>query len=142
TKIITTLFVDPNSFKFLEANNIIFILVTSWLLYFMIQKSESGINRHRESLSRLNRALKAYSECHQALIRDTDEMQLMHNICRTIVEVGGYRVAWVGVARNDDDKSVIPVAQWGDSQGYLKNLNVSWSNTDHGRGPTGTTIRN
>jgi PAS domain S-box-containing protein len=65
----------------------------------------------------------------------------MQNICRTIVEVGGYRVAWVGVAANDDGKNIRPVAQWGDSQGYLKNLNVSWSNTDYGCGPTGTAIK-
>jgi hypothetical protein len=48
-------------------------------------------------------------------------MQLMQNICRTIVEVGGYRVAWVGVAEHDEDKTIIPVVQWGDSGGYLKN---------------------
>lgn len=141
TKIITTLLLEPDTFKLLEVNNTIFILVTSWLLYFLIRKSESGIIQRKEALSRLNRALKAYSECHQALTRDTDEMQLMHNICRTIVEVGGYRIAWVGVAVNDDDKTILPVAQWGDKQGYLKNLNVSWSNTDRGRGPTGTAIK-
>jgi len=141
TKIITSLFLDPTAFKLLEVNNTIFILVTAWLLYFLIRKSESGIKQRKEALSRLNRALKAYSECHQALIRDSDELMLMLNICRTIVEVGEYRVAWVGVAKDDDVKSIHPVAQWGDKQGYLKNLNVNWSNTDRGRGPTGTAIK-
>ena len=68
-------------------------------------------------------------------------MQLMQDICRTIVDVGGYRVAWVGVAENDDEKTIRPVVQWGDEKGYLKNLQVSWSNTDRGRGPTGIAIR-
>ena len=116
-------------------------MVSSWLLYFLIRKSEANIKNREQALSRLNRALKAYSECHQTLIRADNEMQLMQNICRTIVEAGGYRVAWVGIAEKDEDKTIRPVAQWGDTQGYLKNLNVSWSNTDHGRGPTGTAIK-
>jgi len=140
-KIITSLFQEHPAVQLLEVNNIIFIMVSSWLLYFLIRKSEANIKNREQALSRLNRALKAYSECHQTLIRADNEMQLMQNICRTIVETGGYRVAWVGIAEKDGEKTIRPVAQWGDTQGYLKNLNVSWSNTDHGRGPTGTAIK-
>jgi PAS domain S-box-containing protein len=140
-KIVTSLFQKHPTIQLLEVNNIIFILVSSWILYFLIRKSETNIKQREQALSRLNRALKAYSECHQTLIRADNEMQLMQNVCRTIVEAGGYRVAWVGFAENDDIKTIKPVAQWGDTQGYLKNLNVSWSNTDLGRGPTGTAIK-
>jgi PAS domain S-box-containing protein len=139
--IFKSLFIDQAAIELLEVNSIVFILLTSWLLYFLIRKSEAGIKHRKNDLSKLYRALKAYSVCHQALIRADNEMQLMQNICRTIVEVGGYRVAWVGVADQDDEKTIRPVAQWGDSQGYLKNLNVNWSNTDRGRGPTGTAIK-
>lgn len=140
-KIFSSLFQKHPSIQLLEVNNIVFILVSSWLLYFLIRKSEANIKHREKALSRLNRALRAYSECHQTLIRADNEMQLMQNICRTIVEAGGYRVAWVGIAENDEEKTIRPVAQWGDTQGYLKNLNVNWSNTDHGRGPTGTAIK-
>lgn len=140
-KIFTNLFIDHTAFTLFEVNNIIFILLTSWLLYFLIRRSEADIKHRKNTLSKLYRALKAYSECHQILIRADNEMQLMQNICRTIVEVGGYRVAWVGVAEQDDDKNIRPVTQWGDSQGYLKNLNVNWSNAGRGRGPTGTAIK-
>jgi PAS domain S-box-containing protein len=140
-KIITSLFQKHPAIQLLEINNIAFILVSSWLLYFLIRKSEANIKNRKKVLERLNRALKAYSECHQTLIRADNEIQLMQNICRTIVEAGGYRVAWVGIAEKDDEKSVKPIAQWGDTQGYLKNLNVSWSNRDLGRGPTGTAIK-
>ena len=140
-KIFKNLFIDQSAFKMLEVNSIAFILLTSWLLYFLIKRSEADIKHRKNALSKLYRALKAYSECHQILIRADNEMQLMQNICRTIVEVGGYSVAWVGVAEHDEDKTIRPVVQWGDSGGYLKNLNVSWSNTDLGRGPTGTAIK-
>jgi PAS domain S-box-containing protein len=116
-------------------------MFTSWLLYFLIRTSEAGMKKREDDLSRLNRSLKAYSECHQALIRADDEMQLMHNICKTIVEVGEYRVAWVGSAEYDVERTILPVAQWGDTGGYLKNLKASWSNTDMGRGPTGIALK-
>ncbi|BCS54446.1 ATP-binding protein [Geobacter sp. SVR] len=141
TQVVTSFLIDPSAFKQIELHNTIFVLATAWLLYVMIRKSESGILQRKQALGRLNRALKAYSECNQALIRATDEMQLMQSICRTIVQVGGYRVAWVGLAEHDDELSIHPVVQWGDETGYLKNLKTNWSDTDRGRGPTGTAIR-
>ena len=141
SKVVTYLFRDPVPLEVVELNHSVFILVTAWLLYVLIRKSESDIKQRKEALSRLNRSLKAYSECHQALIRASDEMQLMQDVCRTIVDVGGYRVAWVGWAENDEEKSIRPVAQWGDEKGYLKSLRASWSNTDRGRGPTGIAIK-
>ncbi|MFA7061983.1 MAG: ATP-binding protein [Pedobacter sp.] len=140
-KIISNLFQKNPSIQLLEVNNIVFILLSSWLLFILIHKSEVGVKQREQALSRLNRSLKAYSECHQTLIRADNEMQLMQNICRTIVETGGYRVAWVGMAEKDEAKTIRPVAQWGDNQGYLKNLSMSWSNTDYGGGPTGTAIK-
>jgi PAS domain S-box-containing protein len=125
----------------LEIVNTIFILFSAWLLYYLISKSQFGVNERKEALHRLNRFLKAYSECNQALIRADDEMQLMQSICKTIVEAGEYRVAWVGLADNDVYKTIRPIVQWGDEQGYLKSLDTSWSTTDRGRGPTGTAIR-
>ena len=141
TQTFTYLFHEPVPLAAVELDHSLFILISAWLLYFLIRKSEADIIRRKDSLSRVNRSLKAYSECHQALIRSSDEMQLMQDVCRTIVEVGSYRVAWVGQAEDDEERSIRPVAQWGDEKGYLKNLNASWSNTSRGMGPTGTAIR-
>uniref|UniRef100_C6E0E3 histidine kinase n=1 Tax=Geobacter sp. (strain M21) TaxID=443144 RepID=C6E0E3_GEOSM len=122
-------------------NHAFFIFGTACLLYMLIKRSDGEASRGRESLSRVNRALKTFSGCNQALVRASDELQLMQEICRTIVEVGGYRLAWVGIAEHDAWKTVRPVAQWGDRDGYLTDLGLSWGNIDHGRGPTGTAIR-
>lgn len=140
-KMIGGIIFDKSNYLRFELYNSGFVLITAWLLYFMIQKSESGIKKHKNALIRLNRAFKACTECHQAMFRADDEMQLMQNICRTIVEVGKYKVAWVGVAEHDQVKCIRPVVQWGDKMGYLNNLNVSWSDADQGRGPTGTAIK-
>ena len=74
-------------------------------------------------------------------VRASKESGLLHEIRQVIVEVGGYRLAWVGFAEQDDKKSVRPVAQAGYEEGYLETLNITWADTGRGRGPTGTAIR-
>ena len=54
--------------------------------------------RLAETLRQTSRALKAITACRQALIRATHEKELLNEVCRIIVEVGGYRMAWVGFA--------------------------------------------
>ncbi len=97
--------------------------------------------RAENELRKKNRALTTLSACNQALIRATDEMELLNEICRICVEMGGYRMAWVGYAESDERKSVRPVAQKGFEEGYLDTVNITWADTERGRGPTGTAIR-
>jgi PAS domain S-box-containing protein/putative nucleotidyltransferase with HDIG domain len=92
-------------------------------------------------LRRLNRAYQVLSDCNQALVRASDENQLLQDICRIIVDIGGYRLAWVGYAEQDETKSVRPAASAGFEDGYLETLNITWADTEQGRGPTGTAIR-
>ncbi|NTU58354.1 MAG: PAS domain S-box protein [Chlorobiaceae bacterium] len=92
-------------------------------------------------LQTLNRSLKAISSCNQALLRTNDEMELLNEICRTVVEIGGYRMAWVGYAQDDPGKNVLPVAWAGVEDGYLETLQITWADSERGRGPSGTAIR-
>ena len=92
-------------------------------------------------MRRLNRELRAISNCNQVLLRATDEQSLLEEICRIVCEEAGYRVAWVGYAEHDEAKSVRPVAWTGTEEGYLANLGITWADTERGRGPTGTAIR-
>jgi len=94
-----------------------------------------------EKLGRTTRALKTLSACNHALVHATEESAFLEDICRLIVEVGGYRLAWVGQALPDEDQTVRPVAQAGFEKGYLKTVNITWADTERGRGPTGTAIR-
>ncbi len=123
------------------------------LIWNMATTRERALARAREitrelgtsesRATRLNRALQMLSDCNQVLVRTADEQQLLADICRIIVEKGGYRLAWVGFAEQDQAKSVRCVAHAGYEQDYLDNLtNISWAETEHGRGPTGCVIRN
>jgi two-component system sensor histidine kinase/response regulator len=89
----------------------------------------------------LNRALRARSACNRALVHALKEGEFMEQVCRLLVEEGGYRLAWVGCPLSDAAKSVRLVAQAGCDEGYLAGLNITWADTDRGRGPTGTCLR-
>jgi PAS domain S-box-containing protein len=95
----------------------------------------------QNELLRLNRAMKTISECNEVLVRASDEQILLHQICRLIVDTGGYRMAWVGTADYDKEKNVRPVAHAGFEDGYLSQVKISWEDNDFGKGPTGTAIR-
>ena len=102
-----------------------------------------GIERKRaeEKLARLNRTLQTVNECNQALVRATEEFELLRSVCRILVEFGGLRMAWVGYREFNEDKTVWPVAQAGYEAGYLERINITWADTERGRGPTGAAIR-
>lgn len=100
--------------------------------------NEGAINKE---LRRLNRALRALSACNHALARAGSEQELLGQICDIIVRVGGYRMAFIGFAEADEQQTVKPVAQAGNGEEYLKGIALKWSDTEAGRGPVGTAIR-
>jgi putative nucleotidyltransferase with HDIG domain len=89
----------------------------------------------------LERERRAVSACNQTLLRAVDEGALLHDICRIVCDDAGYRMAWVGYAEREEQKRVFPVAWAGFEDGYLQALDITWSDTERGRGPTGTAIR-
>jgi PAS domain S-box-containing protein len=93
-------------------------------------------------ISRINRALGMLSRCNGALIRTTGEPDLLNEICQIAVEAGGYRMAWIGYAQDDEARSVTPMAHAGVEEGYLTEITVTWNADDpRGRGPGGEVIR-
>jgi PAS domain S-box-containing protein len=116
------------------------------------KKVEDELRRHREQLEelvrertaelrRLNRELRAISNCNQVLVRAEDELSLYRDICRIICDEAGYRMAWVGNAEDDDARTIRPVAWAGVEDGYLAEARITWADTELGRGPSGIAIR-
>ena len=94
-----------------------------------------------QQLARSNRALRVLSAANRAVVRATDEKALLDAMCQQIVEVGGYRLAWVGYARDDEARSVHPAAHAGTGMSYLDRIDITWADREQGRGPVGTAIR-
>lgn len=87
------------------------------------------------------RAAHALSACEAALQRADEEDCLLHDACRAIVEGGGYRLAWVGYAAQDDTRSIRPMAHWGTTAGHLDGFPASWDESPRGHCPVGAAIR-
>ena len=129
-----------------------FVLVTAALLYFTIRRLVKAVElasqdritertRTEETLHRLNRELRAISNCNQVLLRAADEQSLLKEICRIVCEEAGYGAAWVGYAEHDDAKSVRRVAFAGVEEESLAKLRTTWADTERGRGIVGRAIR-
>jgi diguanylate cyclase (GGDEF)-like protein/PAS domain S-box-containing protein len=97
--------------------------------------------RAEKTQQRLNRALRLLSECNMALVHAEREPSLLEEICKLIVETGGYRMTWVGYSESDDGKPVHPVCQAGEATDYLDRIRVTWGGGKFSHGPTGMAIR-
>jgi PAS domain S-box-containing protein len=95
-----------------------------------------------ERLRRINRAMTTLTRATEVLIHASDTMQLLDEVCRIVVDVGNYRLAWIGTVRHDESKSIVPIARYGTGVGYVDDAVISWSEFDpRGLGPTGTAVR-
>ncbi len=93
-----------------------------------------------QRLQRLNRALRVLNSCNEAVLQLRDESSLLDSICRQVVALGGYCMAWIGYT--EPDGSIVPMASAGDASGYLEELRVSWlEQVAYGQGPSGRAIR-
>lgn len=112
-------------------------------LSFAILRLRDAAEQHDQArrLRLIERAWRTLSAGNRALVRSTEEAQLLNEMCRRIVTVGGYRLAWVGYAQHDADKMIFPMAQVGMEYGALDNLQFTWADTAAGQTPAGVVIR-
>ncbi len=94
----------------------------------------------KKELQKVTQTLETFSACHKVLVRATEKSELLNKICQAIVEVGGYKMAWVGIAAQDSAKTVRPFAKAGDEDGFLSRVNVTWSDMGKSYCPTGEAI--
>ena len=98
---------------------------------------QSSQDRERK----MSRSYWTLAQCNRALVRATSEKELLTQVCKLLVQVGEYQMAWVGFAMDDAERTVRCVARGGFSDGYLESIRVNWGDGPHGGGPTGTCIR-
>ncbi len=93
------------------------------------------------TLDHSNRILSARSHINAALVHATDEKALMQQVCQTIINQRGFRMAWVGYALQDENKSIQIMASAGFVEGYLDAVQLMWPETELGMGPSGRAVR-
>jgi PAS domain S-box-containing protein len=90
---------------------------------------------------RLKRTLQLLNDSNTVLLHAEQEDKLLADICRLMVEQGGYRMAWVGFPQQDADRTVRPAARHADHCGYLDSIRISWADTEQDGSPAGAAIR-
>jgi PAS domain S-box-containing protein len=108
---------------------------------FVAARDIVKLKEAEQTRERITRALRLLTDCNNLLVHAHDEQLLLQQICRLIVETGGYLLCWVGFRADDAGKSVLPAAQFGYDDGYLNSVRISWSDSALGAGPTGMAIR-
>ncbi len=99
-------------------------------------------SRIEAELVSLNRAQRMRSACNETLLRTSTEAELLHAVCSLAVHIGGYRMGWVGMARDDAAKRIDVVATAGGMDGYIEQLQLSWSRKEQSGGdPAGVCVR-
>lgn len=88
----------------------------------------------------LNRLLNTVVGINPALLSAKDEMQLYAATCDCLVEQGGFKMAWVGLAIPEDFRVQFAYQRGFDPE-YFKTLDVRYDDGPLGKGPTGTAIR-
>ncbi len=95
----------------------------------------------KKDVSRLTRVLSTVIKCHGVLVTSKTEDEIYKNICRIVVDDDKYKLAWIGIPKDDPDKNVVPIACEGLDKEYLDTLTVHWKDDRYSNGPTGTAIR-
>ena len=95
-----------------------------------------------EELRRVNRTRQVVSLVSQMVIRSYEEEPLHSDVCRTLVQWGGYLMAWVGLAEEKPERIVRPVAYAGLEPNFLMDLKMTWPNDLGPFSPTTRTLSN
>jgi len=108
----------------------------------LVHKIHAAVD-HRRADARnitLNRLYTVLSASNKAILRIHDKTELLSEICRIVVDTGGFRMAWAGFS-NEKTHLIEPVASYGYIDGYLDTLSISTNPVPRGKGPTGTAFR-
>lgn len=92
-------------------------------------------------LIKANRLYLFISQINQMIVRTTDEQTLFREACTIAVDLGKFRMAWIGMV-DEETKKIIPEMIAGEDSGYLsiiKTISIDDS-TPEGRGPGGTAV--
>jgi len=128
----------------------LFIAVTALLLHVLIkrrmrmlsllqQQHNDESREHERRIMYSNRLYAVLSAVNKSVIRISAQHELLDEICRIMVDVGGFKFAWIGWP--DKDGWVVPASYSRDESGYLATIRISVCEIPEGQGPTGTAIR-
>lgn len=92
-------------------------------------------------IERLNWSLAAITDVTRVLVRAKTEREVFMAACEAATRQNFYDVAWIGLPRQDELRTIVVGARAGDLAHHLDGLDIRWADVPQGRGPTGLAIR-
>jgi PAS domain S-box-containing protein len=121
-----------------------FVIASAIVMYATLRRQFARREEAMSAIRELTRAHRMSAAVNAAIIRARSRAELFDAACRIVVEDGGYAMCWVGLAQHDEEKSVRLVASHTNDPryaGFSEKARAVWSDTERGRGPTGTAIQ-
>ena len=88
----------------------------------------------------LRQLYSVLSETNRAIVRIHDKKELINQICRINIEIGGFSMVWAGLA-NRERQTIEPFASYGRNDQYLDTVRTLTEEIPWGQGPVGTAFR-
>jgi putative nucleotidyltransferase with HDIG domain len=98
--------------------------------------------RVERALANAAQSLRTFVAASETVVHARDETELFDEMCRVLVEQGGYQFAWVAVPAPDDPSGVVSLAYHGDvSRDYFDAIHATSAGLVEGIGPVIEAIR-
>ncbi len=128
----------------------IFATIVAVLVVYVVYKKQNQFvnqlaaeNEKRkiteENLNRLNSIYSVLSEINQSIVRINDKRKLFDQICKIIVNIGKFKMAWIGEV-DYETGVVLPISYFGVVDDYLDAIHISIKENRFKEGPTGKAI--
>jgi PAS domain S-box-containing protein len=92
------------------------------------------------SLQRVNRLYHFTSRINQMVVHVNNEDEMYSQVCNIAVDIGKFRMAWVGIIREPEQK-IVAIFSAGDDNGYLDEITPISLTSDAVEGPAMRMIR-
>ena len=99
-------------------------------------------NKHKQierHLIQARRTLDTIVACQEVIALAHTKSDLLHKICEVFTQIGGFRMAWIGIAHNS--KFIKPLAYSGIVDGYLDPRKLTYGQKDEMEYPAAKAIR-
>ena len=117
-----------------------FALVSVGIVAVFILLNARALRHARDRIAHRERLYAVLSQCNQSIVHISEREALFARICEIAVELGEFRLAWIGLV-DRKTQVVQPVAHAGADTGFFERVKISIRDEPNGRVPAGAAIR-
>ncbi len=130
---------QDGSFVPVEVSSRAVVLDTGKVLISVV-RDVSEREAARKEILLLNRLLRTIGAVNRLLATETDKSRMLSRVCQTIVDEGGFVMAWVGVFEEGGGR-VSPVATGGRVEGYFEDIEIRVNDSSYAQSPVVVAMR-